>query len=174
MKSINISELREELRIRNNAIARLIHENIDDDGVIPDAISDELEKIESERTAITTGVLDGLTGYKTLADAVKAKIDRLKKLEKYYRNTEQSLKKILLKVVPEGENILTEDYAITWRTSEFIDVDIFVSVADIEEKFPSAVIVKKEISKAELKRLLKAGAKIDGVEIKKRNNIQIK
>lgn len=172
---MKLTELHDEIRIRNNNLAKTIEHFVDQEtGEVSEEALEILQKEEKNRIALLTNIFDGITGYGTLADAVKMKLDRLKRLEKYYRNTETSLKKMVGKLVPEGENINTEDFAITWRKSNFVDIDDFVNLVDIESKYPEAIKTEKSYNKMVLKKLLKEGAKIEGVELRTKQNIQIK
>jgi len=172
---MKLTELHNEIRIRNNNLAKTIEHFVDQEtGEVSEEALEILQKEEENRTVLLTNIYDGVTGYKTLADAVKMKLDRLKSLEKYYRNTETSLKRMISKLIPEGENINTSDFCISWRKSSYLDIDTFASLLEIEKKYPKAVKTEKSFDKTELKRLLKAGEKIEDVEIKTRINIQIK
>ena len=171
---MNVTELKNEIRIRNNTIARLIENGVDEDGVISDETLLALEKADKKTLVIIEGTYEGMQGYKTLADAVKSKIERLKSLEKYYRNTENSLKGLMLKLVPEGENYNTENYSISWRKSKSVVIDAFASLKEIESEYPETIKTVKTFNKIELKKLLNNGVKIDGVKIAEKYNMQLK
>ena len=171
---MNVTELRNEIRIRNNNMARIIENGTDDDGVLTDEAFEILLKADENTDVLRLGVFEGINGYKTLADAVKGKMDRLKNLEKYYRNTETSLRKLMLKLVEEGENYNTEDFSISWRKSSYLDIDEFASMKEIGSKFPDAIKIEKTFRKDVLKKIIKDGEEIDGVQLKNRNNLVIK
>ncbi len=171
---MNIGELKKEIRIRNNNIAKLIENGVDENGVISDETLLALEGAEEKTLTIIEGTFEGIQGYKTLADAVKSKIERLKNLEKYYRNTENSLKGLMLKLIPEGENYNTENFAISWRKSKFVEIDEFTSLKDVEAKHPETIKTVKTFNKVELKKLLTKGVEIEGVKISEKLNIQLK
>ena len=63
---------------------------------------------------------------------------------------------------------------MSWRKSEAIELDEFVSLAKIESEHPTCVEITKTPNKTELKKLIKQGIEIDGVELKSKLNIQIK
>ncbi len=49
----------------------------------------------------------------------------------------------MLKLVPEGESLNTEDYSISYRKSSYLDIDEFTSMREIESKYPNAVKTEK-------------------------------
>lgn len=168
------TDLRNEIRIRNNNIANIIENGMDEDGVLTEEAFEALTKSDEKKNELILGVVEGFQGYKILADAVKAKFDRLKALEKYYRNTESSLKSIMLQLVPEGESFNTEDYSLSWRKSKSVLIDGFASLKEIESKYPHTIKTEKSFIKTELKKLLNEGVEIEGVIIEEKNNLQIK
>jgi len=111
-----------------------------------------------------------------LSDMVASEIKRLTEIKNRYETYKENLKKILTKLVPEGEKYDFGTVKVSWRKSEVVEVDDFdFNIDKVEKEFPELVKVTKELKKTEVKKALKEkGILPEGVIIKEKMNIQIK
>lgn len=133
-----------------------------------------LQELESDKAAKLEACLAAYKNQKALAESIKAEKMALAKRQSAAENAQERIK-ALVKFLLTNENGELQKYVsakhqVTFRSSEETDV----SKCDLS-KLP-AEFVKVEISakKAELKQAIKAGQVFEGVEIVKKQNLQIK
>lgn len=103
------------------------------------------------------------------AEAIKAEAKKLSERAKSAERTAESLK-IYLSNVLDGEKFKTARVAVSFRSSEIVEVDDVYKLPD------NFVNTKIEMSpkKTEIKQAIKNGAVFEGVRLVKNRNIQIK
>lgn len=101
-------------------------------------------------------------------NALKEEIKRLNDRKKAKENTIESLKRLLANALG-GKKRETAQYSISFRKSESITI---AEGAVIPDEF--LIEQEPKVDKVGLKKAIKAGAVIEGVNIEAKNNIQVK
>ena len=172
---MNSTDLRQQLTQLQNAEANLIINHIDEEtGEIPENIFTTLENIGHSRGIIINSAIESYNEFSDLLSYIDSKLKRLQALKKTYSTTTTSIKSILQRSLSEGIKINSDNYQVSWRKSESVIVNDFVNLNKIEQDYPDAVKTVKNLNKTVLKKHLKEGVEIDGVELQTKNNIQIK
>lgn len=110
----------------------------------------------------------------TTADiaAFKAEIARLTEAKRVMENKVERMKQYIADNMTDGEKLTTPRCSLSWRKSEVLEM---ADDLDIEALPTEAIKVKEpEIDKTVLKRLIKDGAYIPGVQLVSHNNLQVK
>jgi len=155
-----------------NILIRYVNEETGE--IDPEAFK-KLEHIGKTKNEIIASATESFHSFLELADLINKKLSRLRELEKIYKTTAESIKKILSQYVPEGEKIYTQDFMINWRKSSILIESEFFDIEDIEKTYPQFVEIKKRLKKADVKNFAKKGGKLpDGLAIVEKQNIQIK
>lgn len=103
------------------------------------------------------------------AEAVKAEKQAMADRQKALENKANRLKDYLL-IATQGEPFSTPRLAISYRKSESVEID---EDANLPDEYVNTEVVTKPDKKA-LKEAIKGGAKIKGVRVIEKQNIQIK
>ena len=146
---------------------------VDEDGMLTDEAMNQLEEIQiEERTKLENIALyikSEVAESKAIREEEKALADRRRVKE----NKAERLKKYLSDYLMSKEikKYETPRAVMTFRKSEQV---VITDEADIIKRFPDAVKTKVEISKTEVKNLLKSGEIIDGASLVENQNLQIK
>lgn len=130
------------------------------------AALDKLELMKEEKVENLLLWIKNLTAESI---ALKAEEDAFKARRKQAERKAESIKEYLEKAL-DGEKFKTPRVAVSWRKSESVEY-----VGDVH-KLPEECLKYKEpeVSKTELKKLLKAGAEIPGARLVVKNNMSIK
>jgi hypothetical protein len=103
------------------------------------------------------------------AEALKAEKKTLEQRARVANNKAESLKRYIQENIQEGEKFKDSRCAISWRSSTS------VLVKTDPEMLPSEYQkITIEAKKADIKKALQAGQKIDGCELDEKENLQIK
>jgi hypothetical protein len=174
-RKMNSSDLRNQfLSIQNNETNLLLKYVDEETGEIPENIFETLENLGNKKSEIIDSATESYHSFMELSSLVNEKLARLENLEKIYKTTATSIKKVLGNNLVEGEKINTVDYQISWRKSSSIEIDELMEPVDIEIQYPHCVKTVKTFIKPELSKLLKESVKIEGVKISEKQNINIK
>jgi len=139
----------------------------ENEGVIPDDLSAELDAIEMTREQKMENVVKAHKNESALADMIKDEIKTLQSRFASHENSAEWLKKWLSMFVSPGEKYEFGSGKISWRKSSSVIVD--------ETQLPDEYFkVVRSPMKSEIKDAIKAGATIQGVSIEEKQNIQIK
>jgi hypothetical protein len=125
----------------------------------------EMEKNEKIRN-IACWIRNLDADEKALAEQEKIFKDR----KTAVKNKKDSLKAYLASFL-NGEKWKNNEVAISWRESEAVELAENLDITKLPKQY---VDYDPKINKALLKKDIKAGIEIDGVQLVKRNNIQIK
>lgn len=137
--------------------------------IINDAAYAALDALQMEFGTKTEDILLWIKNLTAEAEALKKQkqtfADRQSKAEKKAESLKQYVAKAL-----NGEKFKTERVSVTWRKSETVEY-----VGDVLTLPPECIRLKDpEVNKDALKKLLKAGAEINGAELVSKNNMLIK
>jgi len=172
---MTVTELRNKMQQLQNTEANLILNYIDEGtGEIPTNTFEALQKLGHTKEVIVNSAVESHNEFLHLIAYIDSKLKTLNDLKKTYSKTSNSIKNILKDNLIVGEKIHSDSYMISWRKSSSVEIDDFLEPTDIEAKYPHCIKTEKTFIKAEIKKLLKAGISIEGVEIIENQNLQIK
>lgn len=129
-----------------------------------------LDELQEERN---TKISNIACWYKQLvaeADAIKEEKMNLQKRQQTTEKKAESLKKYL-EYALQGEKFKDSRVVISYRKSDSVVLDPDLDPFDLPLQYQKVSI---EANKAELKKAIKNGEKINGVSIEEKQNIQIK
>ena len=130
------------------------------------AAIDGLEMALAEKTE---NILLWIKNLSAEAEALKVEKMSFDTRQKRAERKAESLKRYVSKVL-EGKKFKTDHVEASWRKSESVEFD--GNVMSLPE---NCIRVKEpEVNKTELKKLLKAGQKIEGAWLVEKQNLQIK
>lgn len=116
--------------------------------------------------------------YKNLSafqTAVAEEIKNLQQKKKQIENKIEFIKNYLRNNLFEGEKINGENFSISWRKSDCIEVSPFLDEKKFAEQYPELVSLKIEIQKSKIKELIKTTGLIpEGIDFVEKQNIIIK
>lgn len=131
--------------------------------------AEQLNELKMERAEKIKNIALWVKNLTADATALDNEIKTLTARKKAAKNKIDSLKDWLQFNLKDGEKISEPQYAIGWRKSEQVNV---TNVKELPEEFLK--YAEPTPDKAGLKKAIKAGRKIKGVVLVKRNNLQIK
>lgn len=133
-------------------------------------LADELEAIEGDfqNKALTIGCM--VKDFEYEAEKFKAEIATLQARKKAMENRADRLRDYLLANIQEGIKMEDARCKIGWRKSERVMINI--PVESLPEEYLRFAEPAPKLD--ELKKALKAGQAIAGVELEQRQNLQIK
>lgn len=129
---------------------------------------DRFEELSMERDVKLENICLWIKNLKAEAEALKAEKDAFAQRQKVVENKMNSLKQYLTNYL-EGAKFETTKVKVSFRKSESLEVSDISLIPDEFLKFK-----EPEVNKAELKKAIKEGFSVDGVEIVENMNIQIK
>ena len=129
-----------------------------------------LEELQMEKNEKIENVGLWIKNLIALDDAIENEIKALEDRLKPINNKIESLK-TFMQIALNGENFQTGKIAISWRKSESISVS---EDAHIPDMYLTVVPELIKPNKTLLKKAIKDGIEIDGVELVAKNNMQIK
>lgn len=142
--------------------------------LIDEAAFEQTEALQLARDAKIENVALWIKNLNSDAEALKAEKEAFAAREKAAKNKAESLKRWLAFALA-GEKFKTDRVAISYRTSEAVEIDDpanayeLMTINDAFVKLPAP-----EINKTAIKAALKEGAELPGVHLVQRSNIQIK
>ena len=156
----------------NNSIVSIIASNVDEEtGEISEDVIEQLDKLQLSKDEITKVAGISYHQYKMLGEQVAAEKKRLYDLEKSYKSSMESFKRILEKIL-DGDTYECENFKVSYRKSTSLDLDDGVDIIEVPTQFQR---VKIELDKTALKEHLKTtGTLPNGVIQKENKNMVIK
>lgn len=156
----------------NNDIVHIIALNTDPDtGEINDEVLNQLDKLQLRKDEITKVAGISYHQYKALSEQVSAEKKRLYDLEKNYKASMESFKKMLDKIL-QGDSFECEHFKASYRKSTSFDLADGFEVDEIPVEFQR---IKRELDKTECKNYHKSTGTLPlGVIQKENNNLVIK
>ena len=129
---------------------------------------ERLNELQMERETKIENVACWIKDLKAEAEAIKAEKQKLADRQRVAENKAESLKNWLAYAL-DGQKFSTARCAVSFRKSESLEVSE-------EAKIPEEFLRYKEpeINKADLKKAVKAGLVLDGVQLVEKSNISIK
>lgn len=110
-----------------------------------------------------------------VVDMIDTEIKRLQALKQSAESKVNTAKRLLSKMIPQGEKVEFADVKISWRKSTEVLTDEFIDLEDLEKTYPDLVRVKRELSKSAAKELHKnTGMLPSGISIITKQNLQVK
>lgn len=128
---------------------------------------EKFEELNLTRDAKIESICLWIKNLKAEAEALKAEKDAFAKRQKSAENKMESLKKYLSGYM-DGTPFQSAKCKVSFRKSETVDVSENAVIPDAFLRFK-----EPEVNKTELKKALKQGLKIEGVQLVTNNNIQI-
>ena len=130
-----------------------------------------LDQLQMEREHKIENIACWIKNLQSDAEALKAQKLAFADRQRVAENKAESLKRYLVGFL-DGQKFSTDKVAISFRKSESVQVNDMNAIAD----FDSAYLKYAEptVDKAAVKKALKAGIAVPGVELVHGNNIQIK
>ena len=162
-----LQNIHNKLNNINNNIVTIIAQNTDEStGEINSEVIDQLDKLQLSTEEITKVAGISYHQYKMLAEQVAAEKKRLNDLEKNYKSSMESFKKIMDKILG-GDSFECESFKCSYRKSTSFDLEEGCSVDDIPEDFHR---VKIELDKTKIRDHHKSTGMLPEGIIKKENN----
>ena len=109
--------------------------------------------------------------YLAEAEAVKAQEQKFAARRKTAENKAEWLKGYIAGALKPGEKVKTDTFTLGWRKSEVVSYDDDFVPDTLPQELKKVTV---KANTAEIKKLLKAGEEIPGIELKTNNNLQIK
>jgi hypothetical protein len=167
---MKLYELSAELEYFEQLLDQYAAEN---EGDITDCdIRDDISFLEKDKEAKVLGIGCLIKNLGAEEKALKEESANLAARAKTNTTKIYWLKNYLKQNLKEGETYKNERSIVTWRKSESLEKDTWHEWDDLPEKFMAAQPDKP--MKAEAKKYIKQGGKIDGFFIQQNQNIQIK
>lgn len=167
-------EIQEEIRALVNQYDEITAQVLSEDLELADfekqeeQIMQQLDALEIAKEDKIIAISCVFKAYKSDALAIKEEKKRLAERQRYAEKQEERMKSMLTSLVGQGNKFSSPKTQISWRKSEqlkILDADL-IPDAFIE-------IVRKPLN-SDLKKAIKAGAKISAAVIVENQNIQIK
>lgn len=128
---------------------------------------DRYEQLSLSREEKIENILLWIKNLRADAEMYKAEAKSFSDKQKSAENKADNLQGWMEKVL-DGQKFKTNRVQVTYRRSESVKIDD-------DAKLPEAFVrVKAEPNKAELKRFLKQGGKVEGVRLEQRTRMSIK
>jgi hypothetical protein len=137
---------------------------------------EQLEALEMQRDEKIESVALWYKNLLSDAEAYKAEKEAFAEREKAAKNKAESLKKWLTDALG-GEKMSTSKVAISFRKSEAVEIgneDAFIAWAQKSNRDDLLTYQTPKVNKTAVKSALTSGEKIDGANLVKKQNIQIK
>ena len=170
-----LQNIHNKLNNINNNIVTIIAQNTDEvTGEISPEVIDQLDKLQLSTEEITKVAGISYHQYKMLAEQVAAEKKRLNDLEKNYKSSMESFKKIMDKILG-GDSFECESFAVKYRRSQSVEVDEDINMIDFYNEYPLLTDIKMSVLKNEVKKYQKdTGMLPQGVKIVDKQNMVIK
>ena len=129
---------------------------------------DTFEELVMERDKKIENACLYIKNLKAQADALKAEKDAFAKRQKTAENKMESIKRYIADYLA-GTPFESTKVKVSFRKSESLEISEGAKVPDVFMRYK-----EPEVDKAELKKAIQSGLKVEGVAIVTNNNIQIK
>lgn len=129
---------------------------------------DKFEELSLERESKIENICLWIKNLKAEAEALKAEKDSFAQRQKVCENKMESLKKYISSYL-DGTKFESAKVKVSFRKSESLEISEGAIIPDEFLKFK-----EPDVNKTELKKAIKGGLSIEGVQIVENNNIQIK
>lgn len=129
---------------------------------------DKFEELHLTRDAKVENICLWIKNLKAEAEALKAEKDSFAQRQKVAENKMESLKRYISGYL-EGTPFESAKVKVSFRKSESLEISDIANIPDEYLKFKAP-----DVDKVELKKAVKAGLCIDGVQLVENKNIQIK
>ncbi len=129
---------------------------------------DRFEELELTRDAKIENICLWIKNLKAEAEALKAEKDAFAQRQKAAENKMESLKRYISGYL-DGTAFESAKVKVSFRKSESLEISEDAMIPDEYLRFK-----EPEVNKADLKKAIKAGLTIGGVQLVESNNIQIK
>ena len=174
---MNLYKINNEINeLIENSVTEMVDESTGEITYVenPQALA-KLDELKLTKEEVISNVCYKYKEIDAFEERVAKEIKRLQSLKKVIENKKEGIKTYLSRNIFEDQKLQTEFYNISWRKSESLEIDDFYF--DLEAFYkenPSLVKITKEPKKAEIKKLVKEGARFEGVSLKTKKTIQIK
>lgn len=159
----------------DNKVKYLIENFVNEDGIIENDISIELDKLEIEKTELTNSLIYQHKDNTNLLQRIKIEVTRLNILKNKIETLSSKIEEYLIK--NDITKVNNENFQISCRDSESIELKEDISLEEFSINNPFFVKTKEisSIDKIRIKEIYKqTGTLPTGIEIKKHKNITIK
>ncbi len=129
---------------------------------------DKFEELSLTRDAKVENICLWIKNLKAEAEALKAEKDAFAQRQKAAENKMESLKRYISSYL-EGTSFESAKVKVSFRKSESLEISEDAVIPDEYLKFKAP-----DVDKVELKKAVKAGLHLNGVQIVENQNIQIK
>ena len=129
---------------------------------------DKFEELNLTREAKIENICLWIKNLKAEAEALKAEKDAFAQRQKAAENKMESLKRYISGYL-DGTTFESAKVKVSFKKSESLEISEGAVIPDEYLRFK-----EPEVNKTDLKKAIKAGLKIGGVQIVENNNIQIK
>lgn len=141
----------------------------------PDSLINSLNDLKIQRQTKIQNLALFYKNLNAFQNAIADEIKNLQQKKKVIENKIEFIKNYLKNNLFEGEKINGENYSISWRKSESIEIDPFIDEKKFAEQYPELVSVKIEIQKSKVKELIKSTGLIpEGIDYVEKQNLIIK
>ena len=157
-------------------IEKLLNEAVENEGEISEEWESAYSALSLSRDAKLSNWYKYLRNQKASIDAIETEIERLEaRREQAERAYKRSLD-YLGRVLGDGNEWKSNGNAITWRTSESVEVEVPANqLANwFNERFLRIVPERIEADKVEIKKAIKAGEPVEGAKLVERRYIVLK
>lgn len=154
-----------------------LFEKLDDEGAVENtgALTKQIDELQIQRQTKIQNICLLFKNLSAFQNAVADEIKNLQQKKKQIENKIEFIKHYLKNNLFEGEKINGENFSISWRKSESIEVTPFIDEKKFAEQYPELVSIKIEIQKNKVKELIKSTGLIpDGIDFVEKQNIIIK
>jgi len=158
-------EIKADYDILIQAALRTAEEN---DGVIPDDLSNKIDMLEGTLTDKAVSVGHIIKNARAEAEAIGNEIEALQARKHTADGLAESLKDYLARNIPAGMKIETPTVAIGWRASSEVVVD---NMEQVPVEYQRVTI---EARRVDIKAAWKQGKEIPGCHEQKNQNIQVR
>jgi hypothetical protein len=174
---MNLYKINNEINeLVENSVTEIVDESTGEITYVenPQALA-KLDELKLTKEEVISNVCYKYKEIDAFEERVAKEIKRLQSLKKVIENKKEGIKTYLSRNIFEDQKLQTEFFNISWRKSESLEIDDFYF--DLEAFYkenPSLVKIIKEPKKTEIKKLVKEGARFEGVSLKTKKTIQIK
>lgn len=162
-----------EINLEIENLFELIEEDDTDEN--PGALAKQIDELKLRRQEKIQNICLLYKNLNAFQNAVADEIKNLQQKKKQLENKIEFIKNYLKNNLFEGEKINGENYSISWRKSESIEVSPLIDEKKFAEQYPELVSIKIEIQKSKVKELIKSTGLIpEGIDLVEKQNIIIK
>lgn len=157
-------------------IEDLLSQEVDEEtGEINESVYEQLDALQMERGQMIENLACYIKNLRHFAEDLKAEKMELAKRQAAAEGKAERLMKYLQNHL-NGEKVQSPKFAITYRKSQAIVIDDEESVMDwlVLSDHEDVIKVEHSIKKDELKKLIKAGEKVNGAWLEDRVNMTVK